>query len=232
MKIEENPHPISEIKRIIAVDGPAGSGKSSVSKEVAKRLGLKYIDSGAMYRAITWFLLKKFSILVKGEDYFNNLKDFNIKQRFNSDGTSSTLVNDRDISKEIRNEIIANNIGIISDEPKIRCFVNGILRDWSRGEKIIMDGRDIGTVVFPDAEVKIFLNASVNIRTQRRYQEYKDEGKVVDENELKKQIIKRDEQDKSRSFGCLIKAKDAINIDTSNMSKEDVVQNIIRIISA
>ena len=214
---------------IIAVDGPAGSGKSSVSKGVAKRAALKYIDSGAIYRTITYFLLKKFNRIDKGVCYISDIKNISITQTFNSDGASSTFLNGGDVSDEIRDELISKNIGIVSDDPEIRDYVNILLREWAKKDSIIMDGRDIGTVVFPQADLKIYLDASVDIRSGRRVLEYQDNGKIVDENDIKKQIGKRDVEDKERPFGCLKMADDAIYIDTTKMTKNEVIEKIYKL---
>jgi cytidylate kinase len=215
---------------IIAVDGPAGSGKSSVSKEVAIRLGLKYIDSGAVYRAITLFLLVRDGKIEKGIDYSGEIKDLNITQIFNNDGNSLTFLNSRDVSNEIRNEVITKNIGIVSDDIGIRNFVNSLLRKWASSESIIMDGRDIGSVVFPDADIKIYLDASVDERALRRCGEYQDRGKNVDIKDIRKQIAIRDSQDKERPFGRLIRSEDAIYIDTDKLTQEEVTRKIVELI--
>lgn len=215
---------------VIAVDGPAGSGKSSVSKEVAKRLGIRYVDSGAIYRAVTWYILEKYGVVERGKSYVQDIEECTIEQNFTETGSALTFVNGRDVSDQIRTEIIAKNIGIISDDPAIRNLVNRLLREWRTQGTIIMDGRDIGTVVFPDAEIKVFLDASVDVRAQRRILEYQEMGKTVDVDDISQQIIQRDREDRSRPVGKLYKADDAIIIDTSNMSKEEVVQKIIGII--
>ncbi len=215
----------------VAVDGPAGSGKSSVSREVAKQLKLKYIDSGAVYRTITWYLSRKYNSDLKSREFVNDLSVITIKQTFNVDGFCSSFINERDISLEIRDPSIALNIGIISDNIGIRNYVNKLLREWARENSVIMDGRDIGTVVFPDADIKIYLDASVDIRAQRRAEEYKETGKNVDIKDIKKQIAIRDKQDVSRPFGRLIRSDDAIYIDTTKMTKDEVIQKTISLIS-
>jgi cytidylate kinase len=217
-------------KIIVAVDGPAGSGKSSISKEVAGKAGLTYIDSGAIYRSITWYFLQKCGPVNREMD-FKNMLTFEVAQDFTPDGASRTYVDGRDVSALIRSEEIAANIGIISDDIDIRNFVNKLLRKFSESRSIIMDGRDIGTVVFPDADLKIFLDASVEIRARRRMMEYQEMGKNVDENRIKNQIILRDEQDKKRPFGALIRARDAVYLDTSGMNKEMVVEKVLCLVS-
>ena len=218
-------------KIIIAVDGPAGSGKSSVSKIAAVKTGIKYIDSGAIYRSVTWYVLERDGVVSSENDYKNVVDELNYKQEFNPDGTKSSYVNGQNISELIRNEIIVKNIGIISDNINIRNGVNKLLRSWKKDTSIIMDGRDIGTVVFPEADLKIYLDASVEERANRRYTEYLEKGKKVDLNKIKKQIILRDNQDKSRKFGALKKAGDAIVLDTSLMSKEEVIGKFIKMIN-
>lgn len=217
---------MTQKKIIVAVDGPAGSGKSSVSKIVASETGLKYIDSGAIYRAITFYTQLKNEIIDENTDFVKLLEGLRILQDFNSDGTSRTFVNDEDVSEKIRDEKVTKVIGRISDRREVREFVNHLLRDWADKESVIMDGRDIGTVVFPEADLKIYLDASVDIRASRRMKEYKEMGKNVDEKSIKKQIIRRDEEDRLRPFGALVKAADALIIDTSRMSRSEVVSEV------
>ncbi len=216
---------------IIAVDGPAGSGKSSISKIIANRLGLKYIDSGAVYRSITWYLLKEYGSIDNKLDITNDLQLIFLAQTFNLDGSCSTYINGQDVSEEIRDEIIAKNIGIVSDNTGVRDFVNTILRKWASENSVIMDGRDIGTVVFPNADIKFYLDASVDVRAYRRAKEYHEKGKNLDIKDIKKQIALRDEQDMSRPFGKLVRADDSIYIDTSDMSIEEVIHHVVNLVN-
>ncbi len=216
---------------VVAVDGPAGSGKSSVSRDVAVRMKLKYIDSGAIYRSVTWYFLQKYSSCTRGLDYGEDLQYIDITQEFRHDGTTRTFVNGRDVSELIRDELINRNIGPVSDDRKVRDFVNDLLRKWSLEESIIMDGRDIGTIVFPDANLKVFLDASVDERARRRIAEYKEMGKNVDEKTIKNQIIQRDQQDRNRHFGRLKKADDAVYLDTTDMTREEVVSTLSDLIT-
>ena len=218
---------MDNIKRItVAVDGPAGSGKSSVCRKAAIDLGLQYIDSGAIYRAITWFFMKNYPDFSKLDEPVEKLSDVEISQVFGMDGNARTYVNGEDVSLLIREESVARNISSFSDNKKIRDFVNSLLRKWAGKNSIIMDGRDIGTVVFPDADLKIYLDASVEVRTVRRVKEYSDLGKNVDENSIRNQIIQRDFKDKNREFGPLKKAADAVYLDTSDMTFDDVVKKL------
>lgn len=217
-------------KIIVAVDGPAGSGKSSVSKIAALNTGLRYIDSGAIYRSVTWYILDRDGEVDSNKDYTGIVLEIQYSQSFNDDGTTDSFCGNKNISNLIRDEQIVKNIGIVSDNVNIRNEINQLLRKWGEKESLIMDGRDIGTVVFPNAELKIYLDASPEERAKRRFKEYEEKGKNVDLIDIKNQIILRDNQDMSRAFGALKKAKDAVIIDTSNMTKDDVIKKIENLI--
>ncbi|MDA3809033.1 MAG: (d)CMP kinase [Spirochaetaceae bacterium] len=216
---------------IVAVDGPAGSGKSSVSKDVAKRCSLQYIDSGAIYRSITWIVLNEKDKVEQGMNFVHIISSKTIKQEFLPSGESKTWVDDIDVSSLIRDEKITKNIGIISDDTAVRSYVNELLRSWAGSNSVIMDGRDIGSVVFPNAQIKIFIDASVDERAERRIKEYHEMGKNVDENAIKNQIIQRDKEDYSRPVGTLVQVEDAHYLDTSYMTKEEVINKIETIIN-
>lgn len=213
-------------KIIVAVDGPAGSGKSSVCRKAALEMGVKYIDSGAIYRAITWYFMDKYGEKLSVNNPVNELSGVNIEQTFESDGNVRTLLNGKDISVAIRDEKVAEKISVFSNNKEIRDYVSSLLRKWAGESSIIMDGRDIGTVVFPDADLKVYLDASVDVRTERRVKEYTDLGKNVDENSIRNQIIQRDFKDESREFGPLKKAEDSVYLDTSNMTFSDVIEKL------
>jgi cytidylate kinase len=211
---------------IVAVDGPAGSGKSSVCRKAALEVGVQYIDSGAIYRAITWYFMDKYGENLSIDNPVNELANVKIKQVFEPDGSVKTLLNGKDVSSLIREEKVAENISFFSNNKEIRDYVSSLLRDWAGRNSIIMDGRDIGTVVFPDADLKVYLDASVDVRTERRVKEYTDLGKNVDENSIRNQIIQRDFKDENREFGPLKKAADAVYLDTSNMTFKDVIEKL------
>ena len=219
-------------KYVVAVDGPAGSGKSSVCRKVALETGAKYIDSGAIYRAITWYFSDKYGDDLSTVGAIEQLRNVNIEQIFETNGEVKTLLNTKDVSKAIREERITEKISLFSDNREIRDYVTSMLRKWSMENFIIMDGRDIGTVVFPNADLKIYLDASVDVRTKRRAKEYTELGKNVDENLIKNQIIKRDFKDENREFGPLKKCNDSVYLDTSNMSFNDVIAKIIELIKS
>lgn len=217
---------------IVAVDGPAGSGKSSVCRNAALDLGIQYIDSGAIYRAITWYFMDKYGDNLTVNDPVGELSSVKIEQIFEPDGGVRTLLNGEDISSAIREERVAGNISIFSDNKDVRDYVSALLRKWAGENSIVMDGRDIGTVVFPDADLKIYLDASVDIRTYRRVKEYNDSGKNVDENSIRNQIIQRDFKDENREFGPLKKAEDSVYLDTSGMDFNDVIEKLKELIKS
>ena len=219
------------MRLVAAVDGPAGSGKSSVCRKTALDLGMQYIDSGAIYRAITLYFLEKYGDANRDYDPASDIAGVEITQVFSPDGSVRTILNGRDVSLEIRDERISKSIGFFSDNRGVREYVNVLLRKWAGENSIIMDGRDIGTVVFPDAAVKVYLDASVDERTARRIKEYRDLGKNVDENSIRNQIIQRDFNDSSREFGALKRADDAVFLDTSSMSFNEVVEKLKEIIN-
>jgi len=212
---------------IIAIDGPAGSGKSTVSSKAALSLKIKYIDSGALYRAITWFVLSKYNKIPPDLNYVQELKNLKIRQIFNKDGLTETFVNEQNVSTLIRDESIAQNIKRVCDDIEVRNFVNYLLKSLAQQESIIMDGRDIGSVVFPKADLKIYLDASVEQRAWRRVKDYQEMGKKVDQALIKEQIITRDNQDKSRSYGALRQCEDSFYLDTSNLNIDQVVRKIV-----
>ncbi len=217
---------------IVAVDGPAGSGKSSVCRNAALDLGIQYIDSGAIYRAITWYFMDKYGDNLIVKDPVDELSGVKIEQIFEPDGSVRTLLNGDDISSAIREEKVAGNISIFSDNKDVRDYVSALLRKWAGENSIVMDGRDIGTVVFPDADLKVYLDASVDIRTYRRVKEYNESGKNVDENSIRNQIIQRDFKDENRDFGPLKKAEDSVYLDTSDMDFNDVIEKLKELIKS
>lgn len=220
------------MRLVAAVDGPAGSGKSSVCRKTAIDLGMQYIDSGAIYRAITLYFIEKYGDSHRDYDPAADLAHVVITQVFRPDGSVSTTLNGRDVSRDIRDERISRSIGFFSDNRGVRDYVNLLLRKWAGENSIIIDGRDIGTVVFPDAAVKVYLDASVDERTSRRVKEYREQGKNVDENSIRNQIIQRDFNDSSREFGALKRADDAVFLDTSSMSFNEVVEMLKQIINS
>lgn len=210
---------------IIAVDGPAGSGKSTISKIVAKELGFTYLDTGAMYRMITYFALQEETNL---ED---NNKVENLLNRADLDIQGDKFIlNGKDISKEIRGVEVTQNVSKIAAIKAVREKLVDMQRDISKGKKVILDGRDIGTVVFPNADLKVFLVASPEERAKRRVKDFASKGVEQSFDEVLKDIIKRDKMDSERKESPLKQAEDAILVDTSNMSIEEVCGKIIGLV--
>ncbi len=204
---------------IIALDGPAGAGKSTIAKIVAQKLGLEYIDSGAFYRAITKIILDS---NIKIDDY-NKIEELLQKINIKFDN-GRIYINDIDLTDSIRGKEVTLNVSPVSSIIAVRKKVNKALNQYANNKSIIMDGRDIGTVVFPNATYKFYLDASVEIRAIRRFKEKTLDMSLED---IKEAIIKRDENDKNKEFGALKIADDAVYIDTSDYSIEQVVSIII-----
>lgn len=220
-----------DIKKIaIAIDGPAAAGKSTVAKIVAEKLLYTYIDTGAMYRALTLKALNENILLSDETDVYNLLMKTNINLEQTESG-QKVLLDSNDVSIDIRTQSVSNNVSTIAKHKAVREEMVSRQRELSKKRGVVMDGRDIGTHVIPDAEVKVFLIASAKERALRRYEEYKKNGIKVNLEELEQDIIKRDEADSKREVAPLIKAEDAIEIDTTNCSIHDVVSKILTIVN-
>lgn len=209
---------------IIAIDGPAGAGKSTIAKKVADRLGYIYIDTGAMYRAFTYELLTSSISLSDIEEINKVLEKTNIEFK-----NSEIFFNNLNVTNEIRSKNVTANVSAVSAIPQVREKLVNLQRKIASESNSILDGRDIGTVVFPNAELKIFLTASVKIRALRRYNELIAKDKNIDINEIEAEIEKRDKLDSSRETSPLIKAADAIEIDTSDLSIDEVANTILKL---
>ena len=210
---------------IIAIDGPAGSGKSTIAKLIAKDLDLVYLDTGAMYRIFTLKTLKE-------NVEHTNLKKINeLLETLDIDIDKDKFYLDKkDVSSEIRTTEVANNVSKIAAIKEVREKMVSLQREFSKSKNVIVDGRDIGTVVFPNADVKIFLIADAKERTNRRYKELKEKDKNISWDEIYKNILTRDEIDSTRKIAPLKKAKDAIEVDTTGKSIEEVKKIILEII--
>ena len=211
---------------VIAIDGPSGAGKSTTARRLAERLGYIYIDTGAMYRAIGWKAKQE------GLDPADEAKlaelcgrtEVTIKKD-NSD--PRFFVNGSDVTGEIRTPEMGMMASAVSKSPTVRARLLTLQRELGRGGSVVMDGRDIGTVVFPDADVKFYLDASAGERGKRRYLELKAKGMDVDLARITKEIEERDRQDSSRAIAPLKKADDALLIDSSSMSIEEVLDRML-----
>ena len=220
-------------KIIVAIDGPSSSGKSTIAKLVAKHFNFTYIDSGSIYRAVTYLAIKNKLIktgkidVVSLIDLLNNCS---ISFSFNLNNQNVIKLNNLSIEKEIRTSEISNHVSLVAEINEIRKYVLKIQKDISSNKSVVMDGRDIGSVVFPNADFKFFLDASLDIRTLRRWNELKLIEKDLKFEEVKKDLLNRDEKDTNRKFSPLIKSKDSILIDSDELDITEVVDKIIDII--
>lgn len=210
----------------IAIDGPAGSGKSTVAKIIAKKLDITYLDTGSMYRAFTYYAIEN-NIKPEDEEGINHLLN-NINLILDKE---DVFLNDQNITKEIRYENIDKNVSQYAAIKKVREKMVSIQREISKGKSVIMDGRDIGSVVLPDAEFKFYLDASAEERAKRRYLQNIERGKEIPYEDILEDIKLRDENDKSREVDPLIICDDALVLDTSDMNIENVVEFIINKVS-
>lgn len=221
-------------KLIIAIDGYSSSGKSTLAKLLAKKLGFIHIDSGAMYRAITLFAMHhKFidgrNVLIN--NLLDALPDIDIRFKKNDDThENETWLNGENVEKEIREMEVSSKVSLIAKIPEVRIFAVDLQRKMGEEKGIVMDGRDIGTVVFPHADLKIFLNASVEERAERRYQELQKKGNKVSFEEVLENLKERDEIDTTREVSPLRQAEDAILIDNGNLSVEQTIEKVMEIV--
>lgn len=214
-------------KVVIAIDGPAAAGKSTIAKEVAKRLNFTYIDTGAMYRAVTFYCLEN-NINCENECLVSNCLD-NINIKLRKDYT--VFLNDKDVTFDIRSREVNANVSYIASYKKVRLFLVDQQRKMAEENSVVMDGRDIGSYVFPNANVKIFQIASVETRAMRRYKENIEKGIECTYESILQELEKRDYIDSHRDFAPLTKPNDAYVLDTSNMSIVDVVNEVLNIIN-
>ena len=214
---------------VIAIDGFSSTGKSSISKVVADTLGLIHIDTGAMYRAITLFGLRNFKNEKQEIDLsklLQNLNEISLEFRENS-GKLEIYLNGENVSKEIRATEVSDNVSFIAKQPEVRERLVVLQRDIAEKQGVIMDGRDIGTVVLPDADYKFFLTASADERARRRFLELQSLGIETTIEEVKQNLIERDRIDSEREISPLKQAEDAILIDNTNLNKEETIDLIL-----
>lgn len=204
---------------IIAIDGVSGAGKSSLAKEVAKELGFGFFSAGAFYRAITYEALSRGILECEDELLKNMMNSIQIKLLYNENKTNVMLVDGQDITAFLHTEEISNNVAKYSVKPFIREKVRVLQRETKNyNSGIVMEGRDIGSVIFPDADIKIFVTCSAEVRAQRRMKDYENLGENVDVKEVEKALIERDYRDMHREISPLKMCEDALLIDTSNKS--------------
>ena len=219
----------------IAIDGYSSCGKSTIAKKVAKEIGYAYIDSGAMYRAVTYYLMSqgilKDSTLLK-QQILDALPHINIRFDFNEKkGESETILNGVNIEQDIRTLAVSKNVSQISAIAEVRTKLVDLQKEMGKGGGVVMDGRDIGTVVFPDAEIKLFMVADIDIRSERRLKELIEKNQKVNFDEVKNNLKHRDYIDTNRSISPLTQAKDATIVDNSFLTPEELFDKIMSIVN-
>jgi cytidylate kinase len=210
----------------IAIDGPAGAGKSTIAKMVSKKLNCIYVDTGAMYRAVALFFIKNGIASDDEKRIAKEIENIQVDIQFEA-GDQKVLLNGKDVTEEIRAERVGNWASEISKYTLIREYLVKMQREVATKQDVVMDGRDIGTVVLPQANVKIYLTASSKVRAMRRYNELTQKGVFCDIHDIEQGIMERDAQDMNREISPLRQAKDAILIDSSNMTIDEVVEKIV-----
>lgn len=216
---------------IIAIDGHSSTGKSTMARQLAKALGYIYVDTGAMYRAVTLYALQKGYISSKREDFDSLVNDLDnidlIFKHNNRSGYSEMYLNGLNVEKEIRSPEVSNYVSPVAEIKEVREKLVHLQQEMGKNKGLVMDGRDIGTVVFPEADLKIFMTASPEIRANRRYQELIGRGVDINYEAVLRNVEQRDYIDSHREYSPLIKAKDAILLDNSNMSPEEQFQKVL-----
>lgn len=214
----------------IAIDGPAGAGKSTIAKAVAKRMNLIYVDTGMMYRALALFVLRQKIDLQDREKIAAACENADVTIRY-EDGMQMVFLNGENVSARLRTEEVGTAASVISPIPEVRRKLVELQRRLAAESDCIMDGRDIGTCVLPDAQRKIYLTAGSEVRAKRRYDELTEKGVNCDLKKIQADIEERDHRDMHRETSPLKQAEDAVLVDTSDMTKEEVVEKIIAICS-
>jgi len=217
----------------VAIDGPSGAGKSSLSKAVAARLGYIYVDTGALYRAIGFYAVGNGISTTDAKGVGEALKDIKVELKY-VNGTQRVFLNGSDVSGFIRTQQISMAASNVSAIPSVREFLLDTQRDIAKKNNVIMDGRDVGTVILPDADVKIFLTASPEKRAERRFLELKEKGILngTDYETILKEVIERDRNDSTRTIAPLKQADDAVLLDNSDMTLEETIDEVVRLIES
>jgi CMP/dCMP kinase len=211
---------------IIAIDGPAGAGKSTVSRALAERLGFQLVDTGAMYRTVAYEAMRHGVDLHDADAVATVARALNFEFRF-VDGENVTYVDGHALGNEIRTAEVSRNASIVSAHPAVRDALLELQRDVGRRRPSVLEGRDIGTVVFPDAELKVYITASPEVRAHRRVEQMKEQGQHADYDEVLKEIVERDRRDTCRDVAPLRQADDALGIDSTGVDVETIVEDLI-----
>ncbi len=213
----------------VAIDGPAGAGKSTIAKRLAKELGFIYVDTGAMYRGIALYMIKNKIDTADETAVSEAVKQAQVKIAYEA-GEQRVILNGEDVSGEIRTEQVSAAASTTSAYKAVRAHLLELQRTLASENDVIMDGRDIGTTILPDADVKVYLTASVECRAKRRYDELTAKGEVHELEQIEEDIRKRDHQDMTREISPLKKADDATEVDSSDMSIDEVVETIKKLV--
>lgn len=214
-------------EKVITIDGPGGAGKSTVARKVAQNLGFAYLDSGAIYRAATWFCLSRSIDLSQHERVLRELKMFELSFEEGPDGLL-IFVNSQNVTDLIRSREVTNRVSDLASDPGVREFLRPFQREFARGRSVVAEGRDMGTVIFPDADLKVYLDASLEVRAFRRKRELAASGQDVSLDRVKEEIRQRDAKDKQRTVSPLRVPQGAMILDTSHKSVQQVVDIICR----
>lgn len=212
----------------IAIDGPAGAGKSTIARKIAEKMGMIYVDTGAMYRAMALFMLESGIGQADTEGMSRRCEEADITIRYEG-GEQTVYLNGKNVNSLIRTEAVSNMASISSQQPNVRKKLVSLQKELARNADVVMDGRDIGTCVLPEADVKIYLTASSAVRAKRRYEELSAKGEACDFDKIEQDIIERDHRDMTRKESPLRQAKDAVLVDSSHMSVEEVMESIMKI---
>ena len=215
--------------KAVAIDGPAGAGKSTIAKAVSRELGWIYVDTGAMYRAMAVYFLRKGIDPKNAEEISAAAADAFVTLDY-ADGVQQVFLNGENVTGELRTEATGNMASASSVYPAVRTKLVELQRKLAESRPVVMDGRDIGTVVLPDAETKIYLTASVEVRAERRFKELEEKGLKADLVEIAKDIAERDHRDMHRETSPLKQAEDAVLVDTSDMTIPEVIERILGIV--
>ena len=214
----------------IAIDGPSGAGKSTLAKAIAARLGFYYVDTGAIYRSVGLYVARQGGDCASAADVTPRLQEISIGMEYGTDGLQHMILNGEDVTAAIRENAVSKYASQVSAIPAVRDFLLEMQRDLARNHSVIMDGRDIGTVVLPDADVKVYLTASVEQRALRRWKELQEKGDPTPLEMIKEQIEQRDWADMHREIAPLRKAEDAVVLDTSDLDLEGSIEALYQIV--